>query len=271
MQQRQISQQAASRGLGSSGLRNLAGLQSQMAQSGAINQLSQQDTQVQKEAMLTNRNINQSMADQLRNAQLQYGQMNVEADENLYNRQQAEQQQRSDFLMQLAQIAAEGGDSRLIQDLLTLSGEDLESLSQSQRDVLSGLGQSTVDPYGSVQYTGATVGTNGASGIDWSKVGDRNIDNMSYAELREIMGTAGGASSQRKYTIAGKEFVGTPEEAARQLQQYYKGFANIGAGKIEIRPDESGHLRFYVGTVANKTYEQALENYAKRSTKQTGK
>ena len=48
MQQRQISQQAASRGLGSSGLRNLAGLQSQMAQSGAINQLSQQDTQVQK-------------------------------------------------------------------------------------------------------------------------------------------------------------------------------------------------------------------------------
>ena len=93
---------------------------------------------------------------------------------------------------------------------------------------------------------------------------------MSYAELREIMGTAGGASNQRKYTIAGKEFVGTPEEAARQLTTILQRFCNIGAGKIEIRPDESGHLRFYVGTVANKTYEQALENYAKRSTKQTG-
>lgn len=264
LQQRQIGQQTAARGLGSSGIRNLAGLQSQLAQSQSINQLAQQDANVQREAMYTGQDINRSLADSLRGAQLQYSQMESANQEQLYGQQRAEEQERSALMMELAQMAAEGADQGLIQNMLSLSNIDLNYLTEEQRSVLDSLGSIGIDVWGDTAFNAGYA--EGYKPLDWDAAG-RYMD-PNYMSVEQLQQVAQGGevtpTTKRKYTIGNDEFYGTPSEAAERVKKLYEGRQYIGK-EILIEADKSGNIKFMVGGAPNRTYNEALEAVRRHS------
>lgn len=141
MAQRAINQEAAARGLGSSGIRNLSLVQSQMAQGGAANEMEQQNVQFQRAVMDAKRSLGQDFAGDMASADLNKQEGMLEAERSLL----AEQHRKQDLLMGLYEMAMQGassGDLRSAMAVMGISADDF-----SEEALGSVLGQAQ-DPYG---------------------------------------------------------------------------------------------------------------------------
>jgi len=164
---RAIGQGATARGLGSSGLKNLGVIQSQMAQGQGVNQISQNNANVQRAAMGTRVSLQEQLAAGTNAANANYSQNVIDADK--YGVQV--DAEKRDTLLQLYQMAMEGGSAADIAKLATLSGLDMASLSEDEQAALTGA-TTSVEALSSLglsrevvkQYT--KYGVTGSVGVD---------------------------------------------------------------------------------------------------------
>src|SRR5690554_2554596 len=105
MTQRGIQNQAQARGLGSSGLTNLANFQAQQQAGQAISALEQQNQMVQSEAMNVRRGLINELSQATRGADLAYAQQMAESDERAFQQEQAIRDSNINFLSTIAQMA----------------------------------------------------------------------------------------------------------------------------------------------------------------------
>lgn len=266
LQQKQINQQAASRGLGSSGLRNLAGLQAQLAQSGALNTLARTDAEVQKEAMDANRGVQQTLTDSLRQAQLTNAEQNVNADTELYEREKSEEQRKSDFMLQIAQLAADGANDGLLRSMIELAGysaDDLTESGGSLMDAISGVNapDTSLEGYGvereSSWWKKAYTDVGGWL-AGW--LADDNSQRQSeYSAANDIKDYA--------YNIGGSKYKINQGETIEQFQNRVMtelkaqgGFKYLGQGvNFQIDPDNG--RAYFVNAKTGKEYSTYLQAY----------
>lgn len=154
---RAIDQQARARGLGSSGLRNLSLIQSQLAQGQAANTMENSNAEVQKQAMLTRGTLGQTLQNNLRAADMDYAQQ-----------VQGAEDAKRQSLIQLYQMAMGGATTQTIAEAAAMAGIDMASLTQEEKSALRG-----IDPMGGMSFTDKW---------DWGNIG-----------LAAGAGAAGGA------------------------------------------------------------------------------
>jgi hypothetical protein len=141
MANRAIQQGATARGLGTSGVRDLSLLQSQLAQGQGINQIQQQSEQTNRAALATRLGLQEQLGAQNMSAQTQYMANMINSDKDALEAQD----RKSSQLMDLYRLAIESGGEANINDIAALLNIDLDSLTEAQK---SALGGAVPNPYG---------------------------------------------------------------------------------------------------------------------------
>lgn len=279
--QRNIQQGATQRGLGSSGIRDLATIQSQMAQGDALRNLTSEDASVQRAAMDTRLSLAENLRAQLMGTEAQYTQQMLDVDRFGLEREDMDR----DTLMQLIEMASSGEDEELIRQLASVAfgdigayfeGSGLEQEAGGLEDLLDSLSPG-FDKYGDQRFstTQPTEILEKLAWIDPGKYGQylrtlsadlfRDSPNKKKPNLTDIKGTFGGVTSaaavlkgkpdNRFYKIDGKRVSMSSDEIYNFVNDKFGSHKYVKNGDIEIvkRKDESGgtNIKF----VANgKTY-----------------
>lgn len=274
MASRGIQQGAQSRGLGSSGLKDLGLIQSQMAQGKATSQLESQNTAVQRAAMDARIGMGENLRGALSEANVQRSRDLLDADKYAQHRKDTEDQK----LLQLIELAA-----------TDMPPEQLALLASSMGIKITGIGLD--ENMGDYDVGNAT------DGIDLSAMrpgvyDDSTIDafrNQSYLkdvidffspDLKEVLentfvpsealensekGKALFTRTGWNYTIDGKEFIfSNEEEALSHFNEMFKDRPEIKSGKIKIQIGKNTKkvsFTFKKGgkTIKKKTYNEAVE------------
>lgn len=241
-------------------MRNVAGLQAQLAQNQGVNALAQQEAMVEQEAMNTSRAISTGLTDQLRQAQLMNLEQVVGADEQLYNLQQQERAEKSNLLMELSALLQDGTltpDS--IANFMTLAGYDMSDFTEEQQKALS-----NVAP----DY----LGNLSVSQDFWSKAEN------SLPILLPILGTAIGAlggpvgmaigstagaslgvaqsaaDKTNKYTFGKETYNVSADEMVNIVSEKFAGKPGMDSIKVDKRGND---IVFKIGNKIYKTYNEA--------------
>lgn len=290
MQQRQIQNQMASRGLGNSGLRDLAGLQSQMAAGGAINQLEQQNGLVQQEAINTRRSLSNELTQNLRAADLTHADQMVQSDEKTYQQQEQAKQYVQSTVLELARMAESGASETDVKTWAKLMGLDMDSLDESTLESLSNIGAGKKDEIAeltgvdvnSVAEFGATTGRGVALGTAFLGAlaiaagiaavpftGGISLGLVGAGAAGVTAGTTGAVamgnvwrtspknkdgSSGINYQLGGNTINTTSrEDAENKITDYYAGkYSEVGSGLIKIEVARNADVKFvYNGTKYN--------------------
>jgi len=128
--QRNIQQGATSRGLGSSGLRNLASLQAQTAQGDALRRLAGDDAQIQREALDTRIALSEQLAQQMSGSEINYLQALLDTDRFGLERSDMDR----DTLLQLIEMSqVDGADPDLLDKMAQIA------LGEGYKDLMSQL------------------------------------------------------------------------------------------------------------------------------------
>lgn len=275
---RAISQGAQARGLGSSGLKDMSLLQSQLNQGQAVNQIQQQSDQQTRGIAAGQLGLSEQLASQKIGADVSYMQNMLAADQQAMTHQE----QQTNQLLQLYQMALESGGTADINSLAAILGMDLQSLPEEQRAALEGA--SAVDLLGGESF-GRLTGDTPHGGlldkivnyIDPSTVGSWAIHQMigNKYNLSDAQGFLGGLreSQERNLNETGTVVSGyydfgngreklSFEDATRRVQQMYEGRPYVGK-EIIIKPDKGGDIRFYVKGKPFNTYNKAVEEINK--------
>lgn len=289
MQQRQIANQMQSKGLGSSGLRDLAGLQSQMAQGQAVNQLEQQNGLVQQEAMNTRKALSNELTNGLRAADLTYADQMVQSSEKSYQQEQQEKQYLQSSVLELANMLQQGSSSEDIKGWAKLMGIDIDTLDPATQQALGnigmqnseaiaeitgiqdetlatlqktetglGIGMTILGALAVVAGLGLTPFTAGASlsltaaGATALGVGGAGI----------IQGTSGvfTGNAPVTYNLGGQEIQAkTADEAKQKLTEYYSKYTEVASGAIEVNVNKNGDVTFTYRGQKYKTLGEARQ------------
>jgi hypothetical protein len=259
---RSIDQQAAGRGLGSSGLKNLSHIQSQMAQGGAVNQLEGQNQDFQRSIMDARRGINQDYTGNMAGADLSMREGMLQADREAL----ASEEKKRDFLMQLYSIALEGGTAEDIQKILTISGyKDTDFSSEQLEGILGSVDENWL--HGDEKYNRKGVWVQEQMGgltevlpklfhMAGHALFKPNEPALRYDEAWGLS-SAINKGGKNRYTISGQAMTLTTEEAVQKVQELYSGKKYVGK-EIIIKADKGNNVAFYVGNKQFKTYNQAV-------------
>lgn len=297
--QRNIQQGATSRGLGSSGLRNLASLQAQTAQGDALRRLAGDDAQIQREALDTRVALSEQLAQQMSGSEINYLQALLETDRFGLEREDMDR----DTLLQLIEMTqADGADPALLaqmaeiafgdisqfRNMITDSGvaPDGETASTgSWEDLFGGLMGS--DEYGDTRL-GKTMPTqaNELFGLfdpyrylEWggSALADlfkspANRTNMSFSESRGLGGVGdivydiAGKERKHTYMIDGERVQLTGDEVLQMANDWHGNKNLVKNGTIQIKLVNGSVKYTYKGrnygtyNAAKNAYDNATGN-----------
>lgn len=258
---RAINQQANARGLGSSGLRNLSLIQSQVAQGGASNQLEHSNVAVQKAAMDSRESISQAYQNNLRSADIGYAQQQQQADDA-----------KRQTLMSLYQMALENGSVTDIANMARISGVSLDDFSKEEQDALFAAAPNLEGNLAfkdkidwSVVGGGAAAG--GTAGALIAAAPTAGIAALPGAVIGSIGGAGGALISEAVGNRFGGKVVLTDsrgnnleyknwDDALAQINQKYSTFKGYGT----VKPVRVGNkIVFQVGGKGKyPTYNEAL-------------
>lgn len=285
MTQRNIQNQAQTRGLGSSGLTNLANFQAQQQAGQAISDIEQQNQAVQSEAMNVRRSLMNELSSATRGADLTYAQQLSESDERQFQQERSMREFDVNFLSTLAELS-NAGQGGLAQQLASAyySGDidtSPEGIAKFVQDA---------DP---VEGYNAFENEQLASG--YSKNGWNKAWNWlnNWAGLESLISTfrastgrsprydawltssgitSVGVKSTQTFNIGGKEIVTTSKADAQNKIEaaLAEQYPEIKSGKIKVHVRENGTVVFQVGSTKNiKTLGEALQTLRAAATGQT--
>jgi len=274
MAQRAIEQGAASRGLGSSGLKDLSLIQSQMAQGQAVSNIEAQNRMMRTAGMREGREIETGLANALRQSDLTYAQQQI-----------GEQERLQEQLMSLYQAGLAGASLDEIRNMAAISGVDISSLTPEQLGAIEGT--TAADPTGALSLTNTDsfmqklanfVGINPTgtwnpkqpiftavkrlfdkeAGYGYSESGDAfESGGLSYDPTQNPSFSVLDTGKQA-YNINGKNYsFKNAEDAAFYFKNdYYRNKPYIQ--QMNVRVDQSnGRVQFGVGNKYYNTYNEA--------------
>lgn len=293
--QRNIQQGATSRGLGSSGLRNLASLQAQTAQGDALRRLAGDDAQIQREALDTRIALSEQLAQQMSGSEINYLQALLETDRFGLEREDMDR----DTLLQLIEMTqADGADPALLAQMAEIAFGDIskfrnmitdpsvvpsdgaETPSGSWEELFSGLQGS--DEYGDTRLgkTTQTQFQNILSHLDpfkyleWAGSGLSDLfkspANRSNVKLSEARGLSGVSDivydltgNERKYTymIDGERVNLTKNEVLERANSWHGSKPLVRNGTIQIKVDANGNVKYAYKGRNYGTYNAAKGAY----------
>lgn len=288
--QRQNQQGATSRGLGSSGLRDLGALQNQIQQGRAVNEITQMDSAVQREALATKLGLNENLMNAMNTAESQYLQSEIEADRFGLDQKYRE----SELLTQFAQMVKDGMPMGEIEAFLKLSGINLGDLVPGSggvdaegnpiEDTVGGIfdkiGGGDVGVYGSEQFdnsawnalTADYVKMLNAGGGNWTQEVDSRGrttftdkdtgEQYEFTNANRTLRNKSGGPDKYKFSILGEDAFYTQEQAGAKINEIFKGKQYIGTGPndIKIVPKKNNRgWEFEYGGKRYKTYNKAVE------------
>jgi len=242
---RGIQQGATSRGLGSSGMKDLSLLQSQLNQGQGVNQIQQQAEGLRRTGMMAQLGMQDNLTNQLNQAESGYQANMVDADR--FGMQM--QNEKTSQLMHLYQMALDSGGTADIPGLAAMLGINLETdLTPEQQGALKGASPVPVPE------------DKRAFGFDvWNRLKGQSL-------VQENLKLFTGGKWNQAYTYDfgnGKEKMSV-SEAKNRVEDLFKGKQYVGK-EITIAANE-GELAHQIGFKYNgkiyKTYnaaKQALE------------
>jgi hypothetical protein len=253
MAQRAIEQGAASRGLGSSGLKDLSLIQSQMAQGQAVSDIEAQNRMMRTAGMREGREIETGLANALRQSDLTYAQQQI-----------GEQERLQEQLMSLYQAGLAGASLDEIRNMAAISGVDISSLTPEQLGAIEstgsvdglggldlGLGQSGISRLASsLSLTGAVVGAGRLFDKDFGYGFDTQPANPNYEPV--------GKTASYNYTIAGQKlgFTNANDVAYYLKNTVYKDKPYIQQMNLRVNT-RTGKVEFMVLNKPYNTYNEA--------------
>jgi hypothetical protein len=246
---RSINQNAQSRGLGNSGLKDLSLIQSQLAQGKAINDVSQTDASVQRAAMGTKLSLQEQLQNAMNMSESNYAQNNINADKMAYDMGQ----QKTEQLLQLYEMAKEGASPDEISKLASILGINMEDLTDEQRDSLTSQYTDT-ERFKGKGHWAHEVPAAIMRGL-LSPFGEVSKD------IREV-GSEDRLSTQRSFTykVNGVPVKMTPLEFSNYLKnKVYAGDQDLASGKIKITVSGGGDIYFNVNGKNYSKFSHAKE------------
>jgi len=274
----QLLNQLANRGLATSGLIQLGDAQNKMAQGQGLSELAYQDRMGRENINQAQRQTESTLAQQLRQAELDRAQTEMGAEEQLYGRQmQQEQMQKEEMMFMKDQALARAAREvetgvitpeqyATIQDQV-MAMNDLESLETyltaqgiepqeggglaetiagaGRQNILGGSNVEFNEPgffakqFGSGSYVGATV--------DPNKVDESTFDRV--AEDNQLTLSNGVAINFRDALYLNEDSPGTSrialnnELASESLKEKYQGFDNYENIAVNLFSDDYGSIR----------------------------
>lgn len=285
MTQRNIQNQAQSRGLGSSGLTNLAGFQAQQQAGQAISDIEQQNQAVQGEAMNVRRSLMNELSGATRSADLTYAQQIAENDERQFQQERSLREFDVNFLSTLAELS-NAGQGNLAQQLASAyySG-DIDTSPEGIAEFIKG-----TDPLN--QYDPTLMERIGLGGSADAKRNMANVQEVGGGALAGLsaaamfipgaqgLGLAGGLagtgsmamaknadiwrdSGNQTYTIGSNQITTTSREDAKQqiTQALSQMNSQVASGAIKVSVGRFGHITFSVGDTKKqyKTLGEAVQ------------
>ena len=269
MTQRNIQNQAQSRGLGSSGLTNLAGFQAQQQAGQAISDIEQQNQAVQGEAMNVRRSLMNELSGATRGADLTYAQQLSESDERQFSQEQATRDSNVNFLSTIAQMAIDNPGLAEQISSIYYGGGDIDA--DTVKDVVDSANPlNQYDPT-SMEKIGLGDKADGLRNLsNAQEVGGGALAGLSAAAMfipgLQGLGLAGGLagtgsmamaknadiwrdSGKQTYTIGGNEITTTSREDAKQqiTQALSQMNSQVASGAIKVDIGRFGHVTFTVG------------------------
>lgn len=274
--QRNIQQGATSRGLGSSGLRNLASLQAQTAQGDALRRLAGDDAQIQREALDTRVALSEQLSQQMSGSEINYLQALLETDRFGLERGDIDR----DTLLQLIEMSqVDGADSDLLDKMARIAlGDSYKDLMSHLMSDQGGDESGSTNPFddliGSDEYgdkvfnagevsKGAEVlnyinpmawgGSLGALIGDWFRESD-DKNKAGYVSTGKMTGAAAGRSW---YYLDGERVQLDRDQALQRFSTMFQNKQNVINGKIKLKLNNFGDLRFIADGKTYTTYNKA--------------
>lgn len=265
MAQRAIEQGAASRGLGSSGLKDLSLIQSQMAQGQAVSDIEAQNRMMRTAGMREGREIETGLANALRQSDLTYAQQQI-----------GEQERLQEQLMSLYQAGLAGASLDEIRNMAAISGVDISSLTPEQLGAVEST--TAVDPTGNLSLRDSGSFFKNLSnlwglGTGVARLFDREAGFGSSESGRTV--EAGGLNYDpkdpnamyftslegyipQKYTIGGQTYnFKTVDDAAFYFKnEFYKNKPYIQQMNVRVN-NTNGRVQFEVSGKFYNTYNEA--------------
>lgn len=292
--QRNIQQGATSRGLGSSGLRNLASLQAQTAQGDALRRLAGDDAQIQREALDTRIALSEQLAQQMSGSEINYLQALLETDRFGLERDDMDR----DTLLQLIEMTqADGADPALLAQMAEIAFGDIsqfrnmitdpsvvpsdgaETPSGSWEELFAGLQGS--DEYGDTRLgrTTSNAWTKFSSSLDPTKLvsfgvsklldglvrDPANRKNRTYSEavgLSDIFDNVltGTGGKRDYYMVDGKRVRMTKDEVLDLANQWHGNKSLVKNNTIKIKL-VNGNVKYEYKGRNYGTYNDAEKAY----------
>ena len=270
MAQRAIEQGAASRGLGSSGLKDLSLIQSQMAQGQAVSDIEAQNRMMRTAGMREGREIETGLANALRQSDLTYAQQQI-----------GEQERLQEQLMSLYQAGLAGASLDEIRNMAAISGVDISALTPEQLGAVESTTAS--DPTGALSLTntdsfvrnvGQFLGFGAGSplGAGLARLFDKEAGfgssergsafqagGLNYDPTQNPEFPAGMSNlTPQTYNIGGQnyKFANTNDAAFYFKNEYYKNKPYIQQMNVRVN-QSNGRVQFGVGNNFYNTYNEA--------------
>ena len=255
----QINQSYGNRGLGQSGLNQYAQIQNQQALGQNVNQLAQQNSQVAQAAMDASRNVGQNLQNTLMRARLSADAQQMDADDQLYAREQQGQEQQFQRALQAMEALGISPDNPQYQQIMQqLFAGQLDPSMQEQLDAAVDAPLDTLG--GGVKRKQSDLGK--FIGTLQEGLGDFpkwfGINTVNANECRDYF-----SYGAQKYDIGGNIVkVTSKEDAEQKITQHYANKPFIANGQIKVRVDPaSGRVTFIdaITGTESKTYNKAAE------------
>lgn len=266
---RSINQGAQARGLGTSGLKNMALLQSQLNQGKGVNQIQTQADNAQRANLMAQMGLQEQLSTQRIGADTTYAANMLQADKE----EMAYDERRTGQLLELYQMSLDSGGTADIGALANILGLDLDALPQEQREALEKVSQTDIIGGDRFQQKGA-VGlmdvisearrySDPSTYLRWAvqNIFTKNKINISDTDgLSNIVQDFiwGDGAFKNNYDLGNGLVRMSTEEATNRVQNMYKGKPFVG-NEIEIKADAGGDIRFYVKGTPYDTYNAAVD------------
>jgi hypothetical protein len=265
---RNIQQQAQAQGLGTSGLRDLSLVQSQMAQGRQMSELEAQNTAVQRSAMEARQGIDRETESSLRSAELSAREGAIQAEREAM----AMEDSRREKLLTLYQMAQD--ENTTPEMLKQLAQAMFADVPEAAQDIEAAVGGMASDPYGDLRWVEPF-----GSSFDWGEFGASTGAGMLAGGVGGPLGSViGGLVTGGTYlltTMTGDDGTITLKnpstgqkvdftnwnEAVKQVDEWHAGKEGSDQIKAFHRTGVRDSIRFKYRGSTYKTYNEALEAY----------
>lgn len=250
----QIQQAYGQRGLANSGMQQYGQIQNRQALGGTVNQLASQNAEVARAAMDASRNVGQNLQNTLMRARLGADAQQMDADEQLYAREQQGQEQQFQRALQAMEAFGISPDNPQYQQIMQqlFAGQlDPSILSQLDEAV-----NAPVDILGDVGIKRSNVGKIGKASL-WASEKVSDFFRLNKGE------SAKNQKSLFSYDIGGNSIKATSaKDAEQKITEFYANKPFIANGQIKVFVDATSGRAMFVDVktgTQSSTYNKAAE------------